>query len=82
MFIFISIFLFFQKLDAFRDGMLIESDSKKDTSAVSSHLFHDGRHKRSSSRWNDEFSPTSSAVTETSQVIESISRTKSTVVNS
>ncbi|XP_050885071.1 kinesin-like protein KIN-7D, mitochondrial isoform X2 [Lathyrus oleraceus] len=64
------------KLDAFRDGMLIESDSKKDTSAVSSHLFHDGRHKRSSSRWNDEFSPTSSAVTESTQAGELITKTK------
>ncbi|XP_058785654.1 kinesin-like protein KIN-7D, mitochondrial [Vicia villosa] len=63
------------KLDAFRDGMLIESDSKKDTSAVSSHLFHDGRHKRSSSRWNDEFSPTSSAITESTQAGELISKT-------
>ncbi|KAL5073606.1 hypothetical protein RYX36_012590 [Vicia faba] len=64
------------KLDAFRDGMLIESDSKKDTSAVSSHLFHDGRHKRSSSRWNDEFSPTSSVITESTQAGELISKTK------
>ncbi|KAK2392876.1 kinesin protein KIN-7D, mitochondrial [Trifolium repens] len=64
------------KLDAFRDGLLVENESKKDASAVSSHLFHDGRHKRSSSRWNDEFSPTSSTVTESTQAGELISKTK------
>ncbi|PNX88204.1 kinesin-like protein, partial [Trifolium pratense] len=64
------------KLDAFRDGMLVENESKKDASVVSSHLFHDGRHKRSSSRWNDEFSPTSSSVTESTQAGELISKTK------
>jgi hypothetical protein len=79
--IFIS-FLFFQKLDAFRDGMLVENESKKDASAVSSHLFHDGRHKRSSSRWNDEFSPTSSSVTESTQAGELISKAKLASVNS
>jgi hypothetical protein len=75
-------FLFFQKLDAFRDGLLVENESKKDASAVSSHLFHDGRHKRSSSRWNDEFSPTSSTVTESTQAGELISKTKLAPVNS
>lgn len=65
-----------EKLDAFRDGMLVENESKKDASAVSSHLFHDGRHKRSSSRWNDEFSPTSSSVTESTQAGELISKAK------
>nr|ADD09606.1 kinesin-related protein [Trifolium repens] len=64
------------KLDAFRDGLLVENESKKDASAMSSHLFHDGRHKRSSSRWNDEFSPTSSTVTESTQAGELISKTK------
>lgn len=75
-------FSFFQKLDAFRDGKLIENESQKDASAVSSHLFHDVRHKRSSSRWNDEFSSTSSAVTESTQAGELISRTKLAAVNS
>ncbi|AES74241.2 putative plus-end-directed kinesin ATPase transcription factor C2H2 family [Medicago truncatula] len=65
-----------EKLDAFRDGMLVENESKKDASAVSSHLFHDGRHKRSSSRWNDEFSQTSSSVTESTQAGELISKAK------
>ncbi|XP_061368413.1 kinesin-like protein KIN-7D, mitochondrial isoform X1 [Gastrolobium bilobum] len=64
------------KLDAMHDGILIENESQKDASAVSSDLFHDVRHKRSSSRWNEEFSPTSSAVTESTQAGELICRTK------
>ena len=59
-----SLFLFLQKLDALRDGMLIENESQKDASAVSS------------SRWNGEFSPTSTTVTESTQAGELISRTK------
>ncbi|KAL3012606.1 hypothetical protein AAZX31_06G008600 [Glycine max] len=57
----------------------IENESQKDSSAVSSDQFHDGRHKRSSSRWNEEFSPASSTVTESTQAGELISRTKLTV---
>ncbi|KAG5047858.1 hypothetical protein JHK85_008961 [Glycine max] len=57
----------------------IENESQKDSSAVSSDLFHDVRHKRSSSRWNEEFSPASSTVTESTQAGELISRTKLTV---
>ncbi|KAE9586627.1 putative plus-end-directed kinesin ATPase transcription factor C2H2 family [Lupinus albus] len=51
------------KCDTHSDGMLIEIESKKDASAVSSNLFHDVKHKRSS-KWNEEFSPTSSTVTD------------------
>ncbi|XP_019438183.1 PREDICTED: kinesin-like protein KIN-7D, mitochondrial isoform X2 [Lupinus angustifolius] len=51
------------KCDAQSDGMLIEIDSKKDASAVSSNLFHDVKHKRSN-KWNEEFSPTTSTVTD------------------
>lgn len=67
------------KLDALPDGVLIENESQKDTSAVSSDLFHDGRHKRSSSRWNEEFSPASSTITESTHAGELISRTKLTM---
>ncbi|KAL2346093.1 hypothetical protein Fmac_000093 [Flemingia macrophylla] len=67
------------KLDALRDGTLIENESQKDPSAVSPDLLHDVRHKRSSSRWNEEFSPASSTVTESTQAGELISRTKLTV---
>lgn len=69
-------FLFFQKIDSLREGLLIENESQKDASAGSSHVFHDARHKRSSGRWNDEFSPTSSTITEATQAGELISRTK------
>lgn len=71
----------FQKVDASPDGVLIENESQKDISVVSSDLFHDVRHKRSSSRWNEEFSPASSTITESTQAGELISRTKLTMVN-
>ncbi|XP_057436738.1 kinesin-like protein KIN-7D, mitochondrial isoform X2 [Lotus japonicus] len=64
------------KIDSLREGLLIENGSQKDASAGSSHVFHDARHKRSSGRWNDEFSPTSSTITEATQAGELISRTK------
>ncbi|KAK7352081.1 hypothetical protein VNO80_17497 [Phaseolus coccineus] len=67
------------KFDALPDGALIENEGQKDTSAVSSDVFHDVRHKRSSSRWNEEFSPASSTITESTQAGELISRTKLTV---
>ncbi|CAJ1933603.1 unnamed protein product [Sphenostylis stenocarpa] len=51
--------------DALRDGsLLIENESQKDVSTVSSDLSHDVRHIRSSSRRNEELSPTSSIITE------------------
>ncbi|KAL1309014.1 hypothetical protein HN51_051677 [Arachis hypogaea] len=50
------------KFDAPRDGGLIENESQKDASA--------------SSKWNGEFSPASSTVTESTQAGELISRTK------
>ncbi|XP_047152984.1 kinesin-like protein KIN-7D, mitochondrial [Vigna umbellata] len=61
------------KQDALPDGVLIENESQKDTSAVSSD------HKRSSSRWNEEFSPASSTITESTHAGELISRTKLTM---
>ncbi|ESW07926.1 hypothetical protein PHAVU_009G004100 [Phaseolus vulgaris] len=67
------------KFDALPDGALTENESQKDTSAVSSDVFHDVRHKRTSSRWNEEFSPASSTITESTQAGELISRTKLTV---
>ncbi|XP_027903292.1 kinesin-like protein KIN-7D, mitochondrial [Vigna unguiculata] len=67
------------KVDASPDGVLIENESQKDISVVSSDLFHDVRHKRSSSRWNEEFSPASSTITESTQAGELISRTKLTM---
>ncbi|KAL2319399.1 hypothetical protein Fmac_028368 [Flemingia macrophylla] len=58
--------------------MLIEDESQKDPFAVSPDLLHDVRHKRSSSRWNEEFSPASSTVAESIQAGELISRAKLT----
>ncbi|KAK4258579.1 hypothetical protein QN277_005015 [Acacia crassicarpa] len=65
------------KHDIQRDGsLLIESECEKDASAMSSDLSHDGRHRRSSSRWNEELSTASSIVTEATQAGELISGTK------
>ncbi|KAK7404406.1 hypothetical protein VNO78_05282 [Psophocarpus tetragonolobus] len=55
--------------DALRDGsLLIENESQKDISTVSSDLSHDVRHIRSSSRRNEELSPTSSIITESTKL--------------
>lgn len=59
-----------------------ESECQKDASAMSSDLSHDGRHRRSSSRWNEELSTASSIVTEATQAGELISGTKLPAVNS
>ncbi|KAL2337054.1 hypothetical protein Fmac_011500 [Flemingia macrophylla] len=58
--------------------MLIENESQKDSSAVSPDLLHDVRHKRSSSRWNEEFSLASSTIVESTQAGELINITKLT----
>lgn len=62
--------------------MLIGTEGQKDASALSSDLSHDVGHKRSSSRWNEELSPTGSTVTESTQAGELISGTKLPTVNS
>ncbi|XP_020239430.1 kinesin-like protein KIN-7D, mitochondrial isoform X1 [Cajanus cajan] len=63
--------------DALRDGsLLIENESQKDVSTVSSDLSHGVRHIRSSSKRNEELSPTSSIITESTQAGELISRTR------
>ncbi|KAJ1440955.1 P-loop containing nucleoside triphosphate hydrolase [Sesbania bispinosa] len=65
------------KYDALHDGsLLIESENKKDVSTVSSDPSHDVRHRRSSSRRNEELSPSSSMITESTQAGELISRTR------
>ncbi|KAJ7967262.1 Kinesin-like protein [Quillaja saponaria] len=70
-----------EKLDVPRNGsLLIESENQKDSppflSAVPTDLSHDLIHRRSSSRWNEELSPTSSTVTESTQAGELISGSK------
>ncbi|XP_004507492.1 kinesin-like protein KIN-7D, mitochondrial isoform X2 [Cicer arietinum] len=63
--------------DALQDGsLLFESESQKDVPTVSSDLSHDVRHRRSSSRRNEELSPSSSIITESTQAGELISRTR------
>ncbi|CAL0329260.1 unnamed protein product [Lupinus luteus] len=65
------------KYDVFHDGSLfIESGSQKDVSTLSSDLSLDVRHRRSSSRRNDELSPTSSIITKSTQAGELMSRAR------
>ncbi|XP_054787623.1 kinesin-like protein KIN-7D, mitochondrial [Prosopis cineraria] len=65
------------KYDALRDdSLLTESENKKDGSVMSSDLSHDVRHRRSLSRWNEEPSPTSSTITESTQAGDLINGTK------
>ncbi|XP_057456471.1 kinesin-like protein KIN-7D, mitochondrial [Lotus japonicus] len=62
------------KHDVLRDGsLLIENERKVDDATLSSDLSHDVRHRRSSSRWNEELSPSSSFITESTQAGELIS---------
>ncbi|KAJ7978511.1 Kinesin-like protein [Quillaja saponaria] len=70
-----------EKLDVLREGSLLtETEDQKDSpsflSAVPSDSSHDLKHRRSNSRWNEELSPTSSTVTESTQAGELISGTK------
>ncbi|KAL5706624.1 Kinesin-like protein KIN-7D [Ranunculus cassubicifolius] len=70
------------KLDALREGssLLGESESLRDSpSALSipSDPSFDHRHRRSSSKWNEEQSPASSSVTDPTQAGELISRSGS-----
>ncbi|KAG4973776.1 hypothetical protein JHK82_030688 [Glycine max] len=58
------------KYDALRDGsLLVENESQKDVSTVSSDPSHDVRHIISSSRRNEELSPTSCIITESTRLL-------------
>ncbi|CBI38014.3 unnamed protein product, partial [Vitis vinifera] len=66
------------KLDVIREGPLpAENENQKDSPssalAIPSDLTCDFRHRRSSSKWNEELSPASSTVTESTQAGELIS---------
>ncbi|MCI71017.1 kinesin-related protein 11-like, partial [Trifolium medium] len=62
---------------ALQDGsLLFESESQKGVSTVTSDLSHDVRHRRTSSRRNEELSPSSSIITESTQAGELISGTR------
>ncbi|KAH9696447.1 kinesin-like protein KIN-7D [Citrus sinensis] len=62
-------------LDLLRDGEN-QKDSTPSASGLASDLPSDFKHRRSSSKWNEEFSPTSSTVTESTQAGELISGSK------
>ncbi|XP_044487977.1 kinesin-like protein KIN-7D, mitochondrial isoform X2 [Mangifera indica] len=61
-------------LELLQEGsLLIDCDSQKDStsaSALPSDVSYDFKHLRSSSKWNEEFSPASSTVTESTQALE------------
>ncbi|GAY52901.1 hypothetical protein CUMW_145470, partial [Citrus unshiu] len=63
------------QLDLLRDGEN-QKDSTPSASGLASDLPSDFKHRRSSSKWNEEFSPTSSTVTESTQAGELISGSK------
>lgn len=68
------------KLDALREGSSVESDNQKGFPSDPSYEF---KHRRSSSKWSEELSPTGSTVTESLQAGELIngSSTGSKVLN-
>lgn len=61
-----------------REGsLLLDSESQKDPTFSASGLdLSDFKHRRSSSKWNEELSPASSAITESTQASELISGSK------
>lgn len=75
-------FLFLgQKLDALRDGaLLLENENHKDflssASVIPSDASHEFKQRSSSSKWNEELSYASSAITESAQVGEITSASK------
>ncbi|KAJ6368714.1 hypothetical protein OIU78_001152 [Salix suchowensis] len=63
------------KLDVLREGALLaENETHKDSpssaSLIASDLTYEFKHRRSSSMWNEEFSPASSTVTESTHSYE------------
>lgn len=72
-------------MDVLREGaLLVELENQKESpssaSVVPSDLSYEVKHRRSSSKWNEELSPTSSTVTESTQAGELISAAKLPVV--
>ncbi|KAJ4716594.1 Kinesin-like protein [Melia azedarach] len=64
-------------LDLLREGsLLLDGENQKDSTSSASDLPYDFKHRRSSSKWNEELSPTSSTVTESTQAGELISSSK------
>jgi hypothetical protein len=70
-----------QKFDALREGSsLQEGENQKDSassvSAASVDAPYEFKHRRSSSKWNEELSPSGSTITESNQAGELISCSK------
>jgi centromeric protein E len=69
-----------QKLDGLREGSLLlegaQKDSASSASAAPADVPYDFKHRRSSSRWNEELSPSGSTITESTQAGELISGSK------
>ncbi|KAI9182153.1 hypothetical protein LWI28_022606 [Acer negundo] len=67
-------------LEVLREGSLIlDNESQKDStsaSVITTDLSYDRKHRRSSSKWNDELSPASSTVTESTHTGELIGGSK------
>lgn len=68
-------FLFVQKLDVLRDGsLLVDSENQKDSpSSVLGADSYEFKHRRTSSKWNDDLSTGGSTITEATQAGELIS---------
>ncbi|PON99874.1 Kinesin-like protein [Trema orientale] len=65
------------KLDGIREGSLLgEGESQRDSQILASDSSYEFKHRRSSSRWNEELSPASSTITESTQAGELISGSK------
>ncbi|XP_011037184.1 PREDICTED: kinesin-related protein 4-like isoform X3 [Populus euphratica] len=69
------------KLDVLREGALLaenenQKDSPSSSSLIASDLTYEFKHRRSSSMWNEELSPASSTVTESTQSYEVMGTSK------
>lgn len=74
-------FFVYQKLDGTREGSLLgEGESQRDSQVLALDSSFDFKHRRSSSRWNEELSPASSTITESTQAGELISGSKLSAV--
>lgn len=76
-----SLFSFVQKLDVLREGSpVLDSETQRESPSsalvISSDPSFGFKHRRSSSKWNQELSPASSTVTESTQLGELMSGSK------
>ena len=71
-----------QKLDGSREGSLLAENENQDSPYLAPDPSNEFKHRRSSSRWNEELSPASSTVTDSTQAGELISGSKLLAVRS